>query len=524
MSESQSESQLDLSKLALDRPTVHDVRRRPRRRRWISRFLLPAGLLLGFVALLGFAGRELLPKPSVTVVPVIVQRGEVQQAGTPLFQAAGWIEPRPTLVSVAALAPGVIEELLVVEGQQVAKGEPIARLIAIDAELGVQQAKAALAIRAGELQRAQAELKAAITRWEQPAHLQAKLADAKSLLARAKTEMEKLPFLIKAAKANVEFTRNSLEGKQAAKNAIAGVVIEQAAKDYAAAQAEWEELRQRGPNLAGESKALQEKVDALQTQRTLLVEERRQVDEAKAKVATTKALCEEAKLRLRQAELGLERTVIRAPMNGRVLRLTALPGTRVLGLQNTAGQSSSTVVEMYDPNRLQVRADVRLEDVPMVAPGAPVEIETASAGKLIQGRVLQSTSSANIQKNTLEIKVELVDPPAAVRPEMLVTATFLAPELVADVDESTEMERIFAPQQLVRTGASGDEVWVVDAEGRAIRKAVQIGGAGADGLVEVLAGLQATDKLIASDVQGLDSGEAVTIQGEDQAIGTGRGS
>ncbi|MEQ9406561.1 MAG: HlyD family efflux transporter periplasmic adaptor subunit [Fuerstiella sp.] len=518
-----SGSQLDLSGLALDRSPSGAVQKRPRRRRWVSRYVLPTGILLGFIALLGAAaGRQLLPKPAVTVVPVIVKRGEVQQAGTPLFQAAGWIEPRPTSVSVAALAPGVVEELLVVEGQQVARGEPIARLIAIDAELSVQQAKSTLQIREGELQRAHAEHRAAVTRLEKPVHLEAQLADAESLLARATTEVKKLPFLLRAANANLEFTLSNLEGKQAARGAIAGVIIAQAANDHAAAQAKLEELQQRGPNLKREINALQEKVNALQAQLDLLVEERRQVEEAKARIVSAMAIRDEAEVQLRQAELQLERTVVRSPMDGRVLRLVALPGTRVMGLQHTAGQSSSTVAEIYDPKRLQVRADVRLEDVPMVTPGAPVEIETASSGKSIKGRVLRSTSSANIQKNTLEVKVELVDPPQTVSPEMLVTATFLAPELESKGDERTETERVFAPQQLVHSGDSGAAIWVVDADNRAVRKTVQVGGTGSDGLVEITDGLNVTDKLIASGIEDLSSGDVVTIRGEDQAIGVGR--
>ncbi|HBL44518.1 MAG TPA: hemolysin D, partial [Planctomycetaceae bacterium] len=59
-------------------------------------------------------------------MPVIVTQSSIRNAGTPLFQAAGWVEPRPTPVRVAALSPGVIEELLVVEDQKVKQGEPIA--------------------------------------------------------------------------------------------------------------------------------------------------------------------------------------------------------------------------------------------------------------------------------------------------------------------------------------------------------------------------------------------------------------
>lgn len=518
-----SESLLDLSELALDRAPAPSATRRRHRRRWVSRYVVPVGLLLGFVVLLGAAaGRQLLPKQSVTVVPVIVKRGEVQRAGMPRFQSPGWIEPRPTAVSVAALAPGVIEELLVVDGQHVKKGEPIARLIAIDAELAVEQAKATLAIREGELQRAEAARTAAITRLDKPVHLKAPLADAQSLLAKASTELEKLPFLIKAAEANVEFTRRSLEGKQAAKSSVAGVIIERALKDHAAALAELEELQQREPNLRREMDALQQKVDALSEQLELLVEERQQADQATANVASATAIRDEAKLRLRLAELNLERTIVRAPIDGRILRVTAAPGMRVMGLEEVAGQSSSTVAEMYDPRRLQVRADVRLEDVPMVTPGAPVEIQTASSGKAIQGRVLQLTSTANIQKNTLEVKVELIDPPETVSPEMLVTATFLAPESQDTPGEVTDVDRILVPKQLVQTDHRGTAVWIVDAHERAIRQTVSLGSESDAELTEIVEGLNATDKLITSDISALDSGDAVMVGGEDRSIGVGR--
>ena len=519
-----SEPQLDLSKLALDRsPSTSGNARKPRPSRWLSRYVLPLGILTGFIALLGAAaGRQLLSKQSVTVVPVIVKRGEVQQAGTTLFQAAGWIEPRPTSVSVAALAPGVVEELLVVEGQTAKKGQPIARLIAVDAEIAADQTRANLAIREAELQRAEAERDAAVIRLEKPIHLTVQLADAKSMLAKAATELDKLPFLIEAAEASLTFTRSSLEGKQSAKSAIAGVVVAQAAKDYATANAELSELKKRSPNLKREAEALQSKVDALQQQLELLVEETRQLQEANAKVASSTAICDEARLRLRQAELTLERTTVRAPISGRILRLVASPGQRVMGLDANAGQSSSTVVEMYDPARLQVRADVRLEDVPMVVPGAPVEIETASSGSVIQGRVLQTTSSANIQKNTLEVKVELIDPPPTVSPEMLVTATFLAPKTASASEEPTETDRIFVPEQLIRSDEGGSFIWVVDANNQAVRKSLKTGGISQDGLVEIVEGLNVTDKLISSGGDNLQPGDLVVVSGEDQTIGVGR--
>ncbi|MCR9200636.1 MAG: DUF2730 family protein [Planctomycetaceae bacterium] len=489
----------------------------------MSRYALSLAILGGFVTLLAATvGRQLISVTSVTVVPVLVQRGEIQLAGTALFQAAGWIEPRPTSVSVPALAPGVIEKLLVVGGQEVKQGELIASLISIDAEIAVEQAQASLALSKGELQRAQAELTAAESRRDNPLHLKVSLLEAQSLLARTTTECEKLPFLVKAAEASLDFTRRSFDGKQRARGAVPGLVVLQAERDNLATQAELEELQTRGRNLRREIEALQEKVRALEEQSELLIEERRRVAEARARVNSATAACDAARLRVRQAELTLQRMRICAPMDGRILRLVAAPGTRVMGLEHTAGQSSSTVVEMYDPDRLQVRADVRLEDVPMVTPGAPVEIKTASSDHPIKGKVLQPTSTANIQKNTLEVKVELIQAPSTVRPEMLVTATFLAPELDTVPNSAVEIERILVPRKLISTTESGSVVWIVDENSRANQRTVTLGGDAQDGLVEVTDGLYVTDKLIASGTNVLSPGEQVVIRAEDQTIGVER--
>lgn len=516
-----SSPQLDLSRLALDRsPGGEATPGKARRKRWLTRYLLPLAIVLGFVALLGSAvGRQWLPATSVTVLPVIVKRAELQQAGTTLFQAPGWVEPRPTAIRVAALAPGVIEDLLVVEGQQVEKGEPVARLISIDAELRVEQAKNTLVIRSGEVKRATAELDAARIRLQNPVHLQVQLADAQSSLAKAQTELAKLPFLITAAQAEKQYALSSLEGKRSAREAVSGRILERSESDHATATAELAELLDRKPNLQREVDALKSKVDAIERQIELLVEETRQVEEAKAKLQSATAMLEEAKLQLRLAELTLDRNVVRAPISGRVLRLISSPGTRVMGLESTSGQSAHGVIEMYDPNRLQVRADVRLEDVPMVSRGQIVEIETASSKDVIQGRVLQLTSSANIQKNTLEVKVELIDSPSTVSPEMLVTASFLAPRVDNQEPTSFETERIFVPKQLIQTGDSGEFVWIVDADDIAVQRGVEVGSPSAGGLIEIKSGLTATDKLVVGGIDGLKPGSRVQVTGDDQTLG-----
>jgi HlyD family secretion protein len=518
-----SKVQLDLSSLALDRSSSSSGTSRPslpHKKRWFSRFVLPLGVLMGFASLLvAAAGTSFMSARPVTVVPVVVKRAELQQVGKTLFQAPGWIEPRPTAISVAAMTPGVIEELMVVGGQRVQKGEPIAQLVSIDAELVLEQAKNALAIREGELNRAKAELSAAVIRFNNPVHLRIQLADAKSTLTKSQTELAKLPYLIEAAESNVKYTQGSMAGKQSARGAIPDNSIAKAENDHAMATANLQELEQRKPSLEREVSALQEVVHALESQLELLVEETRQLQEAEAKVQSAQAYRSEAKLQVRQAELALERNTVRAPIDGRILRLVAAPGSRVMGLETTAGQSSSTVVEMYDPQKLQVRVDVRLEDVPLVIPGQRVDIETASSSEPIRGQVLQITSSANIQKNTLEVKVELFDPPSSVCPEMLVTAAFLASKSAASPNSASEAESIFVPGPFVQSTDSQSFVWIVDENSTARKRIVELGERAGDDLVAIKTGLRVTDKLIASGREGLRDGSRVLVTGDNQIIG-----
>ena len=138
-------AEVDIKQLAIVRGEAASPKHR--RRHVVSRYLIPGALLLGFASLIGWASRDkLMPPTDVWVVPVLASQSKVQHEGTPLFQAAGWIEPRPTPIRVAALAPGVVERLLVVQDQEVKAGEPVAELVKADAQLTHDGAAASLTL------------------------------------------------------------------------------------------------------------------------------------------------------------------------------------------------------------------------------------------------------------------------------------------------------------------------------------------------------------------------------------------
>jgi HlyD family secretion protein len=281
-----------------------------------------------------------------------------------------------------------------------------------------------------------------------------------------------------------------------------------------------EELRRYEPRLERQIASLKRKRDALQTQLQLLVEESRQLAEAEAKVEAAAARKRLAQAEVQAAQLRLERMIVRAPASGRVLDLLATPGTRVAGWNAEGQHGANAVASLYDPQSLQVRVDVRLEDVPLVQEGQPVTIETASSSQPLRGEVLLATSQANIQKNTLEVKVAVHDPPPTVRPEMLAKATFLAPEQPErSSEESAPPERLLIPRQLVSGEGENAFVWLASAEGRARRQAVTLGGEAAGDLVEVVRGLAPTDKLIVGGRESLDDGDRIRVTGEDPSLG-----
>lgn len=435
----------------------------------MTRYVVPLLLLVGFAGLLIWSFRDAWSAGQpVTVVPVVVTRSTLSAAeGTPLFRAAGWVEPRPTASVVTALAEGVIRELLVVEDQEVAAGQTIAVLIDNDARLGLEQAEAEKKLREAEIE---------------------------VLRTSSEKELANLGFQVQAAKAREDIARIDFDNRtKLFKDGVTSDVnVQKAKSELTAATAHVEELRKRHENFEREYKA---------------------------SLRAAAARLNQAEVAMRAAELRLQRMAVKAPVAGKVLALVAKPGQRLMGL-GLGQMEASTVVTLYDPLKLQVRADVRLEDLSRVRPAQAVRIETAALpGGFVEGEVLFSTSQANIQKNTLEVKVALKNPPRVLRPDMLVEATFLAPPSADKSEQSGEHFRLYVPRLLIQGTNQEARVWIVEpGHERAQLRAVKLGQAAGE-LVEVTSGLDPTQRLIVAGRETLREGDRIRVTGEDTAIG-----
>lgn len=515
-------SQVDLSQLAIDRSAPSSVRGHTRLR-LITRYLLPGTLLAGFLGLMYWVSHDLIfpPKP-VTVMPVIVTQSTIRNAGTPLFQAAGWVEPRPTPIRVAALAQGVVEQLLVVEDQFVKQGEPIAVLVKDDSELTLKHAIASMNLREAELKQSQATLKASQIRLEQPVHREAALRSSEAELAKIETELKNLPFMVRRAKAELNFAKNDYERRVLAKAAVTKRTIDESFTELESARAAHEELEGRKTSLVAERKALKARTDALQKEFELLTEEVQARDENTAKVQAASARLEQARVAVDEAKLALNRMTIRAPVAGRIYRLIGHPGSSVGNMMTQMiGHDGRTIVTMYQPEMLQVRVDVRFEDIPKVSLHQPVQIDNPALDEPVTGRVLYISSEADIQKNTLQVKVEIVNASPLLKPEMLVDVTFLAPERQAEVLKTNAETRIYVPRKMLEQADSGQSfVWVADQSKQiARRQQIEFSQKTQGPLVEVTKGLNPTSHLISSPTTDLQPGERIKITGESDQEG-----
>ncbi|QOJ17613.1 MAG: efflux RND transporter periplasmic adaptor subunit [Phycisphaeraceae bacterium] len=447
--------------------------------RWSTRVLLPLAMLLGAVGVLGYSARESLrPAVEVTVLPVIARppalieaSPEARSASTPaarviLAQAPGWVEPEPYAVLVQPLIEGVVREVHVLEGERVEAGQVVVTLIDEDARLALERADAEVLTERASVERMKADLPIALAR-----------------VAELRDEVERKRGLVEIRGISEgEFTRLTLRLK--------------------AAEAE--------------------------------------ADAARAAVAVAEAALKRAEVERRTAQLALERTVIRAPVSGVVLSRTVQPGTRISmaisgggggGGAGGGGAGMSAMLSLYDPARLQVRADVPLADFGKIALGTRAEVTTeALPDVVLTGEVRRIVHEADIQRNTVAVKVVLDAPPSVLKPDMLMRVRFVSGGEATSAGagaprdgEAVAELRLYVPEAALTERASDRAVvWLARPTrgGRAVaeRRDVTLQSAADAGYVRVLDGVKAGDRVIVQSSGPLAPGGIVRVRDDSIAV------
>lgn len=481
---------------------------------WKTRVLIPGIIVGGFLFVLGLSAfQELSPALSVQASPVLLKSVEGGMSGAVTVQAAGWVEADPYKSYVTALTDGIVQEVLVLEGQAVSPGQVVARLVDEDARLTVKRAEDKVKELEAKLAAERAELLAAQTEWENPTERKRAIEVGEAQLAEAKATLEQLSADIATEESQSEHTKSQYDRSVGLREsgAISDQEFIRLRSQHHAQTSKIAALRMRlaaGRELVAKHEA---ELRASREHMALRTEERRKLDHARAAASQAEAALDQARTSLAEAALRFNRMEIRSPMKGVVMSRLTEPGSKVQVLSDNPG--SAKVLSLYDPERLQVRVDVRLADAAKISVGQQADIIVeVLPDQPFAGTVTRVLHEANIQKNTLEVKVALSNPDPKLRPEMLARVKFLA-KVEAGPDE--ERHRLFVPEAAVRNSGGNATVWMLrDVEGdqgSAFSRPVKLGSTKIEGWIDVSEGLQAGDIVIANPPSELREGRKVRI-------------
>jgi HlyD family secretion protein len=236
----------------------------------------------------------------------------------------GRVEPASEEIRVAAEISGRLERVLVEEGRLVQAGDPIAILEHRDYAARVRAAEADLRLREAEARRVGNG-----AREQERRDAAAAVREAAAVLDHAAADLERHRELFREA------------------------VISRDEMDRAERQ----------------SKVAQARLDSLRERQSLADADAREEDQARAD-----ANVELARARLAEARAIFDKTTIRAPIGGVILRKHRKDG------ESVSTQFDSPVVTMADRSTLRVRVDIDEADVARVHVGQPAYVTTEAFG------------------------------------------------------------------------------------------------------------------------------------------------
>ncbi|MFO8007340.1 MAG: efflux RND transporter periplasmic adaptor subunit [Candidatus Brocadiia bacterium] len=358
--------------------------------------------------------------------------------------ATGEVDPQVGAeVKVGARISGKVDRLLANIGDQVRKGEVIARIEQEDLKAQVEQREA-------ELQRAEAQLSAVENlRPKEIEKAQADVQRWEATLHQARRHLERQNELI-----TQEFTSEEAVDKAEEQVGVAGAQLAAARKALELARTRYEEdLKQAGAEVA------------------------------------------RARAALRNAEVQLSYATIQAPISGVIGTVTTQEGETV-----AAGLNAPTFVEIIDLERLEVDAYVDEVDIGKVKAGQTAEFTVdAFPDRTFEGEVRAIYPDAVIRENVVyyDVVIDIEgDYAGLLRPKMTTNVTIFL--------ESRE-DVLALPSKAVHR-SRGLNVVYLPGDGEIRRQEVKVGWRD-DGWVEIVGGLREGQEVLPEPPQSQSSDE-----------------
>ncbi len=293
---------------------------------------LTALLTLLFVVTGGlFAWRHYMDR-ALFSLPATAAAARLEELAPGMVVAPGFVEPVSKELRLGFDISGVLDKLLVKEGQEVRAGQPLARLRQDEQQAALETARANLLAA-----RADHDKHMAGARPAEIEKAQAALLRAETLLEQCSREVERREVMIKTKSIGIE-------------------ELERALRDARVARYELDEARH---------------------QYSLVKELYRKED-----IEIARRKLEAAEGEERRALAALDKTVLRSPVNGRVLRIFSDPG------EAYSIFAPSAVLSVGDTSAMKVRVEVDERDIARVARGQKAYVSADAFGdKRFSGHV-----------------------------------------------------------------------------------------------------------------------------------------
>lgn len=487
----------DLSRLRIDRgdeSRVH-VRGFP----WI-RLTLALGVL-AVVFLLRAPISNLVSGGGGTTVKVgRAARVVPGQAGQGDIAANGYIVA-DTQASLASVLSGRLVELHAKEGDVVGANVVVARIQYDDLEVQERQAAAARASAEAQVLQASAQLETAKAR---VIEAERDHAAAQLTTTQLDAEIESQQDLVASATENRDRLLREVERNR------------KLYEDKRINAAEWDRIQTAARSATNELDAAKKRMRALEAGRIAWrgqIERRkaawdvarRSAEAAEQAQAVAAAGVREAREAEKLAAIMVEKTRIRSPFKGLVIRKDAEIGEVIAPMG--AGNSRGSVLTVVDPKSFEVQVELSERRIGGVHEGdSAVVFLDADPETALPGKVRKIWPRADRSKGSIELRVTLDERPPILRPDMAARVVFKG-KVEATVAEEPY---VTVPANAVVTRRGKSTVFVF--EGDHVRAATIVKGKLEGRRVRVSQGLEGNEQIVLAPAASLSDGDKVRVE------------
>jgi RND family efflux transporter MFP subunit len=236
-------------------------------------------------------------------------------------------------------------------------------------------------------------------------------------------------------------------------------------------------------------------------------------DSLRAKIALAKQQVAGANARIQEAQQAVDNCTIKAPFSGIIVSKDAQVGEMVSPISAGGGFTRTGIATIVDMNSNEVEVDVNEAYIARVQPGQRVTSTLdAYPDWQIPSHVRTVIPTADRQKATVKVRISFDKLDPRILPDMGVKVAFLNDEETKKKGAEKNagpLPTAVVPKSAVRTEGGKSYVFLVKNE-KVERRGVTVGNDhGSD--VEIMAGVNSGDNLVARGTESLQDGEVVRV-------------